>query len=137
MPALIKGYVHKKRGLLMQIALSTGKRFWTHLRKDLDIRQFVWVGWDYTRDLPAQILSRRQREIWKTRAKHVVFSDPLDEEVGGGEVENAEDESWLEHLESLDGAEEPKPEAHSFSIPKDEEIEDTEYEARSFSDPCV
>jgi len=135
MVTLIKGRVLKKRSPLMQIKLINGRRFWTDNRQDADVRDFVWVAWNYTEDGPAQILSKNELKNLRTEHKEQSFSDPMSEDFGDFEVLSSEDEQWLEQINNNEDA--PEHEVRSFSGPMSEEIEDTEWEVRSFSDPCV
>lgn len=136
MPALIKGVILKKRESMMGIKLVSGKRFWTYDRKDLDIWEFVWVGWDYTKNRPTQILSTSQLLTWTENPEHEEFSIPDDEGFEGNEAQNLSDKDFFKQMDKLtDDSEETEHVARSFSNPKDEKLEDTEYEVRSFSDP--
>ena len=143
MPALIKGVVQKKRKSKMRVALITGKRFWTPIRKDLGIREFVWVGWDYTKNRPSQILSAEQIKLWLKQPELEEFSVPNDEGFEGDEVENSSDKNLFKQMDKLtDNSEETEPKARTFSNPMNEGLEvkkpeDSEYEVRSFSDPFI
>lgn len=129
MATLVKGFVSKKRLNLMQLTMINGKRFWMDNRPDIDIRDFVWVAWDYTRGKPARIFNAGEYdELGKT--EYEVFSTPEVEEFINEEVLDESDEEWLKRLENV--IEAPEHEARSFSSPEDEE-----WEVRSFSDPCV
>ena len=135
MVTLIKGRVLKKRLSLMNIKLINGKRFWTGNRQDTDVRDFVWVAWDYTKGEPARILSKNELKNLRTEHKERSFSDPLDEDFGDFEVISSADEQWIEQMDNDKDA--PEHEVRSFSNPEGGSIEVSEWEVRSFSDPCV
>lgn len=136
MAALVKGVVVKKRKSGMKITLITGKRFWTHRRDDLDIREFVWVGWDYTKNQASQILSKKQVKIWLKNPELEEFSIPEDEGFEGDEIQDSSDNNLFKQMDKLtDDSEEMEHVARLFSDPLNEGFEESEYEVRSFSDP--
>jgi len=120
MPALIKGVVLKKRESLMQVNLITGKRFWTYRREDIGIREFVWVGWNYTQGEPTRIMSESEYlKFLEEEPESEDFSDPDDEGHVNAEVESQTDEEWLENLDAFTDL--PESEGRRFSNPLGEE----------------
>jgi len=98
MYTLVKGVVRKKTKHKLQIRLVNGKCFWTTINHCmLDIRDFVWVAWNYAHDRPALILTKEELHIFtQQQSEDVGFSDPLDEEIMNEEVISSADEQWLD-----------------------------------------
>jgi len=97
MYTLIKGVVRKKTKHKLCIELVNGKRFWTTINHSvLDIRDFVWISWDYTQEKASLVLTKTELQIFlQQQSESVEFSDPVDEEIMNEEVVNAQDEQWL------------------------------------------
>lgn len=131
MTTIIKGKIKKIERTLMEVKLINGRSFWTDWHPKTELLDFVWVSWDYTRDKPTQILTKREME--KLTSRSTEFSPlPSVEDEGPETKPEIEPEEENEEHEEMEG-ELPEYEGdESFSLPKDDE-----YEVRSFSDPCV
>ena len=132
MVSLIKGRAVRIKRPLMKIELVNGLEFWAENRQEIEIFDFVWVSWDYTRGKPAQILTKQEMEELTSRSTE--FSPlPSVEDEGPETKPEIEPEEENEEHEEMEG-ELPEYEGdESFSLPKDDEYEGYE----SFSDPCV
>jgi hypothetical protein len=132
MTTIIKGKVIKKDGTLMEVKLVSGRSFWTENRPETEKFDFVWVFWDYTRDVPTQILTKREME--KLISRSTEFSPlPMVEDEGPETKPEIEPEEENEEHEEMEGELPEYEDDESFSLPKDDEYEGYE----SFSDPCV
>jgi len=133
MTTLIKGKITAVKSPLMHVKCISGLEFWTEHLPLLDIYDFVWVAWDYTRGKPAQILTRTEMEDLQIRSTES-SPPPLGEDEGPEtKDELCSDNTNYERLE-VDN-EQSEYDGRSFSSPE-REVEE-EHEVRSFSDPCV
>ena len=133
MATLRKGKVIKVESPLMEVLLISGHRFWTNKHPKIDIYDFVWVAWDYTKSKPAQILTKQEMEKLVERSTE---SSPLPMVEDEGPDTKNEIESENTNFERLEVDTELTDygDIESFSEPEKDVLE--EYEERSFSDPC-
>ena len=129
MAGLIKGRAVRIERPLMKIELVSGLEFWAESRQEIEIFDFVWVAWDYTRGKPAQILTKQEMEELTSRSTEA-SPLPLVEDEGPETKPEIESEEENEEHEEMEGELPEYEDDESFSLPKDDE-----YEERSFSDP--